>query len=130
MHELSIASRLVELVSEHVRAAGVERAAVITLRLGDLACVHEDALRFSFELVREGTPAADAELRIDRVPITIWCGTCAREMALPGVHTFTCPACGSPSGDIRAGRELDLESIELAEERPAAEEPPEAGEPR
>lgn len=117
MHELSIASRLVELVAEHVDAAGGARAAVITLRLGDLACVHEDALRFSFELVREGTPAAGAELRLIRVPVTIWCGPCGREMALPGIQTFACPACGALSGDIRAGRELDLESIELAQEQ-------------
>lgn len=113
MHELSIASRVVELVAEQVRAAGAERAVTITLRIGALSCVHEDALRFSFDLVREGTPAAGAELRIVMVPVTIWCAACGREVALPGIQRFACPVCGTPSGDIRAGRELDLESIEL-----------------
>jgi hypothetical protein len=32
--------------------------------------------------------------------------------------------CGTPSGDIRAGRELDLESIELAAEPAAVQENP------
>ena len=113
MHELSIASRVVELVAEQVRAAGAERAVTITLRIGALSCVHEDALRFSFDLVREGTPAAGADLRIVMVPVTIWCAACGREVALPGIQRFACPVCGTPSGDIRAGRELDLESIEL-----------------
>jgi len=113
VHELSIASRVVELVAEQVRAAGAERAVTITLRIGALSCVHEDALRFSFDLVREGTPAAGAELRIVMVPVTIWCAACGREVALPGIQRFACPVCGTPSGDIRAGRELDLESIEL-----------------
>lgn len=113
MHELSIANRVVELVAEQVRSAGAAGATAVTLRIGGLACVHEDALRFSFDLVREGTPAAAAKLRIVHVPVRIWCGACGREVELPGIQRFACPDCGTPSGDVRAGRELDLESIEL-----------------
>ena len=115
MHELSIASRVVELVGEQVCAAGGGRVAAVTLKIGTLSCVHEDALRFSFNLAREGTPLADAELRIVTVPVMVWCAACGREVALPGIQKFACPECGTPSGDIRAGRELDLESIELAD---------------
>ncbi|MCE9632382.1 MAG: hydrogenase maturation nickel metallochaperone HypA [Planctomycetia bacterium] len=117
MHELSIASRIVEVAGDHCRDAGAVRAVAITLRIGRLSCVHEDALRFSFGLVSEGTPLAGAELRIIHVPPTIWCGPCGREVELPSLQKFACPICGTPSGDIRAGRELDLESIELADER-------------
>ena len=116
MHELSIANRLVELVCEHVREAGAARVTAVTLRIGALSCVHDDALRFSFDLVRAGTPASGAELRIVKVPVTVWCADCHREVVLPDFRTFACPACGRPSGDIRAGRELDLEAIELADE--------------
>jgi hydrogenase nickel incorporation protein HypA/HybF len=115
VHELSIASRVVELVGEQVCAAGGGRVAAVTLKIGALSCVHEDALRFSFNLAREGTPLADAELRIVTVPVMVWCAACGREVALPGIQKFACPKCGTPSGDIRAGRELDLESIELAD---------------
>lgn len=115
VHELSIASRVVELVGEHVCAAGGGRVAAVTLKIGALSCVHEDALRFSFNLVREGTPLADAQLRIVNVPVAIWCAACGREVTLPGIQKFACPECGTPSGDIRAGRELDLESIELSD---------------
>jgi hydrogenase nickel incorporation protein HypA/HybF len=115
VHELSIASRVVELVGEQVCAAGGGRVAAVTLKIGALSCVHEDALRFSFNLAREGTPLADAELRIVTVPVMVWCAACGREVALPGIQKFACPECGTPSGDIRAGRELDLESIELAD---------------
>jgi hydrogenase nickel incorporation protein HypA/HybF len=115
MHELSIANRIVELVSEQVRDAGGGGVAAVTLQIGALSCVHEDSLRFSFGLVSEGTPLAGAELRIIHVPVVIWCAACGREVAIPGIQKFACPACGAPSGDIRAGRELDLESIELAD---------------
>jgi len=120
VHELSIASRLVELVTEQVREAKGGRVAAITLRIGALSCVHEDALRFSFDLVRDGTPAAAAELRIVAVPVMIWCAACGREVPLAGIQKFACPECGMPSGDIRAGRELDLESIEFADDSAAA----------
>lgn len=115
MHELSIATRVVEMASDHCRQAGAPRAAAVTLRIGRLSCVHEDALRFSFDLVREGTPLAEAELRVVHVPVTIWCAACGREVELPGIQAFACPTCGTPSADVRAGRELDLESIELAD---------------
>ena len=119
VHELSIASRIVELVGEQVRAAGGGRVAAVTLKIGALSCVHEDALRFSFNLVREETPLADAELRIVTVPVVIWCAACGREVTLAGIQKLACPECGTPSGDIRAGRELDLESIELADDAAA-----------
>ena len=115
MHELSIATRIVETVREHVAGAGGGEVRRVTLRIGRLAGVHEDPLRFSFDLVREGTPLAAAELAVINVPVSIWCPTCASEVELHGVQSFACTACGTRSGDIRAGRELDLESIELAE---------------
>ncbi len=121
MHELSIASRVVELVVEQVCSAGGGRVAAVTLKIGALSCVHEDALRFSFNLVREETPLANAELRVVTVPVVIWCAACGREVTLPGIQKFACPECGTPSGDIRAGRELDLESVELAGDAAAVE---------
>lgn len=113
MHELSIASRVVELAAEHCRAAGAARVAALTLRIGRLTCVHQEALRFSFDIVREGTPVETAVLHVVEVPVTVWCPTCTAERTLPGIQHFACPVCGTPSGDIRAGRELDLDSLEL-----------------
>lgn len=115
MHEISIATSIVEAVTEHVKAAGGAEVRSVTLRIGRLSAVHEDSLRFSFDLVCEGTPLATAALRIIDVPVRIWCPNCAREVELPGIQSFACPVCGTRSGDIRAGRELDLESIEVAD---------------
>ncbi|MFM9059206.1 MAG: hydrogenase maturation nickel metallochaperone HypA [Planctomycetaceae bacterium] len=120
VHELSIASAIVEQVAGLGPDVAGRRIVAVTLRVGRLASVHEDALRFSFDVVRRGTPLDGADLRIVDVPVRIWCPACAAEVALPGIQPFICPDCGTRSGDIRAGRELDLESIEFA----AAEESP------
>ena len=115
MHELSIASNIVEIAARHAADRGGWRVVSVTVRVGSLACVHEAALRYSFEIVRADTPLADAELRVVTVPVSVWCPTCRAERTLAGIQRFACPECGTPTGDIRAGRELDLESIDLAE---------------
>ena len=123
MHELSIASSIVEIVSEHARQQGGGRVTGVTLRIGRLSCVHEDALRSSFDLVTEGTPLANASLSVIEVPVRIWCAVCNAVVELPGIQRFACPACGHLSGDIRAGRELDIESIQIVDDQVAAAHP-------
>ena len=122
MHELSIANSIVEIVSEHARQQGGGRVTGVTLRIGRLSCVHEDALRSSFDLITEGTPLANASLSVIEVPVRIWCAVCTALVELPGIQRFACPACGHLSGDVRAGRELDIESIQIVDEPLAPEQ--------
>lgn len=118
VHELSIAAGIVEQVAGLGPDVAGRRIVAVTLRVGRLASVHADALRFGFDLVRQDTPLAGATLTIVDVPVRIWCPSCAAEVELPGIQRFACPACGTRSADIRAGRELDLESIEFADVEP------------
>ena len=113
MHELSIATAVIDEVAKHVDAAGGGRVLSITLRIGRLSCVQEGALRFCFDLASADTKLSGARLEIIDVPVRIWCLACGAEQELPGVQSLACPECGRLSGDIRAGRELDLESIEM-----------------
>jgi len=113
MHELSIAIRLVEVAAEHARSEGNSRVAAVTVAVGALACVHEDALQAAFEAARVGTPLAGAEVRIRHVPVRVWCPACTAEHDLAGLVPLACPACGTPTGDIRGGTELDLESLDV-----------------
>lgn len=113
MHELSIAYSIVEIVTEHARDNGADSIKSITLRIGELSCVHHKALEFSFELVTKDTLLEGAELRFIHVPVSIFCKPCNREVELPGIQRFRCPQCDTPSGDIRQGNELDVETIEI-----------------
>ena len=118
MHELSIARSIVEIVTEEAQRHGCGKVAEVTLRIGRLAAVHEQALRYSFSLVVEDTPLAGASLAVIEVPVRIWCRVCEAEVELPGIQRLACPACGHVSGDIRAGRELEIESIQIDEDGP------------
>jgi|LakMenEpi03Aug12_release.lakeMendotaPanAssembly.Ray.scaffolds.fasta_scaffold01505_13 hydrogenase nickel incorporation protein HypA/HybF len=134
MHELSIATAVIDEVTKHVAGAGGGRVIAVTLRIGRLATVEEGSLRFGFAIASAGTDLAGARLEIIDVPVRIWCPQCLAERALPSLQRFACPECGQPSGDIRAGRELDLESIEwepFAPQSPHPESPrPELHTPR
>jgi hydrogenase nickel incorporation protein HypA/HybF len=116
MHELSIANSLVEIATEHAQNAGADRIHSITLRLGALSCVHKSALEFSFQLVSEGTISEGALLKFIDQPVVVYCKKCDDEIELPGIQVFRCPQCETPSADIRAGKELDIECIEVFDE--------------
>jgi hydrogenase nickel incorporation protein HypA/HybF len=114
MHELSIAMRVIDLAEIHWQAAGGGRVTSVRLRVGRLAGVVPDALRTALAMAAEGTPLEAATVEITEVPVRIWCPACAREVDLPGIVPLACPVCGTRSGDVRAGDQLELESLVLA----------------
>jgi hydrogenase nickel incorporation protein HypA/HybF len=115
MHELSIAYNLVEIAEQAARDNQVEQVAAVHLRLGVFAGVVKDALLFGYDVATEGTCLAGSELIIEDVPLIVYCATCDSEKELSSIQYFVCPDCGTPSTDIRQGKELDIISIEIAE---------------
>jgi hydrogenase nickel incorporation protein HypA/HybF len=113
MHELSIATNVVRIASDCAVEAGAVRVTAVNLSIGALTSVHEETLRFGFDLVTQGTLLAGAELRVRQVPLAIYCRTCAAIVDLDSIQLLQCPVCGAPSGDIRRGQELDVDSIEI-----------------
>ena len=97
---------------DEARQAGASRVHDIRLRIGALSGVVPDALQFAFEALADGTPAEGATLTIEQVPARFWCETCRREF--DAVRMFAeCPDCNNPSWELRAGRELELASLEI-----------------
>ena len=118
MHELSISNSLIEIVAELVSQAGGGKVTAVNLQIGALSCIHPSALEFCFDLVSKDTVLDGAKLNIDNIPVTIYCVQCDREFELPGIQSFCCPTCETPSAAIRRGRELDIISIEILENEP------------
>ncbi|MEU8033253.1 hydrogenase maturation nickel metallochaperone HypA [Streptomyces sp. NPDC049099] len=112
MHELSIATAIVEQAEEIARADGVDRVTAVTVRVGELAGVVPDALCFAFEVARDGTPLAGARLVVEQVTAHAWCGGCAEEFAVGMPPFFWCPRCDRPSQELRSGRELEITAVD------------------
>jgi hydrogenase nickel incorporation protein HypA/HybF len=112
MHELSIMQSALTQALDEARKAGAGRVHEIRLRVGALSGVVPDALQFAFEALAADTPAAKAKLTIEHVPARFWCAPCQREFE--AVQMFAeCPGCNTPSRELRAGRELELASMEI-----------------
>jgi len=115
MHELSIVTSIVDTVTESVAAYPGAQVKEVRLRVGALASVVEDSLQFCWELTTEGTPLAGSKLVVNTLPVVMHCEACAQEVELAGVQSFRCPRCGEPCSDLRQGRELEIDSIEIDE---------------
>lgn len=113
MHELSIAHDIVELAVEAAERAKAERVIAVNLKVGRLSGIESGALLFSYDTATHGTILEGSQLTIIDVPLVVWCAHCLKEVELPTVSHFRCPTCDTLCGEVRSGRELDIESLEI-----------------
>ena len=113
MHELSIAASIVDAVTETVSQYPGARVKEVRLHVGALASVIEDSLQFCWEVSIEGTPLAGSKLVVKILPVLVHCAACGKQGELASLQSFRCPHCGEPASDVRQGRELEIESIEI-----------------
>lgn len=113
MHEVSLAQALVEQAVEAAERAGSSRVVAVRVRVGRLAGVETGALRFAYDVVTKGTPLEGSRLDFVDVPVVVWCAFCLSERELPNIQRLRCPACDTPCGEIRQGRELELDALEV-----------------
>ena len=116
MHEMGIALQIVEIATASIPPdAGNVRVEKINLKIGKLAAVVPDSLRFCFDVAIKDTPLAGAKLVVEEMPVVARCKDCDTQWTINS-PAFTCEKCNSGSLEILSGRELDIESIEIAEE--------------
>ena len=116
MHEMGIALQIVEIASTSLPPdLGDARVAAVNLKIGKLAAVVPESLRFCFAVAVKDTPLAGAKLVIDEVPVVASCNDCNTQWTIDE-PVFICKTCQSGSLEILSGRELDIESIEVVEE--------------
>ena len=116
MHELSIALSLVQLAQDAALQAGAVQVKRVQIEVGAMSGVVPEALELSFTIATRETLLEGAELKITCVPVVIFCAPCGQEVEPTSSVSICCPSCGTPSGDIRRGQELDLVSLEIVED--------------
>lgn len=129
MHELSIASAIVDTVLRH---AGGRAVTAVHLRVGTLRQVVPDSLDFYFGIVTRDTLCADATLELELVSALLRCAECGHEWdpaptpAYEGdpaalLPRFRCPRCSAAGAQVLQGNELEVETIDVIS--PPAEAP-------
>ncbi len=115
MHEMGIACSILDAVAnEEQRHSGV-RATRVGVRIGELAAIDPEALRFCFEVMVQGTEQEGLQLEIERTPRKHRCAECKEEFVIHD-YDFRCPRCGAVSVDFASGDELELTFVEVSED--------------
>lgn len=107
MHELGITRNIVAIVAEHAAGRKVTR---VSLDIGRLSGVMSEAIRFSFDVVSDGTCLKGARLDIRDIEGLGRCRKCHAEFATPTL--FTPCACGCRDIERVAGEELKVREFE------------------
>ena len=115
MHELSIAYQLTEIASAALAAEGLEKVEAVHLKLVVMSGILKEALLFGYDIATEGTVLAGSRLIIHEVPLVLNCDRCGLFESFT-IQSFRCPTCDQLTGDIRKGREIEIDLIEYQDE--------------
>jgi len=97
---------------DQAEKAGATKVLVIRLRIGTMSGVVPEALQFAHEVLALGTLAEGSTLEIEGVKARFWCDACRREFESNELLS-ECPYCHVPSRNLRAGREMEVASMEI-----------------
>jgi hydrogenase nickel incorporation protein HypA/HybF len=112
MHELSIASAILEKVEAESRRYPDARFVRVGIRIGELSAVDPDALQFGFTALVKDSGFESLELAIEFCARRQLCPGCSFEFAAPESET-SCPQCGETETACVAGHELDIAYMEV-----------------
>ncbi len=116
MHELSIASAIVDNVLELLGTHEGGQVIEVRLQVGELTCVETEQLKFCFEAITKDTTMEKSLLHIERVEAQVACPHCAyrgKPTYWEGVATLQCPACGK-AAEATEGHECLIRTIRYA----------------
>ena len=112
MHEMGIMSAVLQTVVASAEQAGATRVTSVQLSIGRMIEAIEEILVFAWEALSEGTMCEGAELKVNMIDPRSRCPECGDEFEHDRFHR-TCPNCGNALTELIAGREMQLDSIEV-----------------
>jgi hydrogenase nickel incorporation protein HypA/HybF len=114
MHEFGLAVSMLDLAEEAARRDGAGCIDALHVTVGALSGVVPEALEFAFAGAKVGTMAEGARLVVTYLPAVAYCTTCDASFELDNRFGLAlCPRCDVPSADLRQGRELALDHVEV-----------------
>lgn len=110
MHELAVTQSILEIALRH--AGEAKRITQLNLVIGALAGIVDESVQFYWDIIAKDTIAEGSALHFKRIKTSFHCNTCGHDFE-PDGRISACPKCGGHQLIITAGREFQLESIEV-----------------
>lgn len=114
MHELSIAQNIIEIVHQYVPEDELENVEKVCIKIGEVAGIVTESLRFGYSALISGTPLKNSSLEIENIPFIIKCSKCGSECSSSSGITI-CSVCGSNETKILSGLEMQITEVLLSE---------------
>jgi hydrogenase nickel incorporation protein HypA/HybF len=119
MHDMGIANSVLEAVRTEMGLHPGTYPCKVGVRIGEMAAIDQDALRFCFEAIVLETDLESLELAIEVCPRRHRCQLCGREFVVRN-YDSRCPQCASLATTCISGDELELAYLEVEEYGPRA----------
>ena len=116
---MGIANSILEAVQKEARRYPGTRATKVGIRVGTLAAIDQDALRFCFEVLARDTALEGLQLEIELCLRQHRCNDCNRTFIVRD-YDFRCPKCQNVTAQCVSGDELELAFVEVEEDEPSA----------
>lgn len=118
MHEVGIASAILEAAHKETERRPGSKLIRIGVRVGLLSGVDVEALRFAFACITAETRDQGVELAAETCGRVNRCDGCGHEFASPEITPFSdapCPQCHNVRTSFVSGDQLDIAFIEVEE---------------
>ena len=111
MHELGVASEILDVALSEATRNAAKKVTSIRLRVGVLRGIEPENLSFLFEHLARGTPAEGASLEIVEEPVRVECEACGASEAR--TFTYECPRCKGSGVSVTGGDSLRILSLDV-----------------
>lgn len=112
MHELALAQSILDAVARELEAYPGATPLRVGVRVGALAAVDVDALRFCFEIALRGSKWPLLKLDAEVLQAEAHCLVCGHRTRAEST-VMDCERCGSTQTVMHGSDELDLTSLEV-----------------
>jgi hydrogenase nickel incorporation protein HypA/HybF len=116
---MGIANSILQAVRKECRLHPGARATKVGVRIGELAAIDAESLRFCFETLACDTALDGLQLEVEFCPRRHRCRECGCAFIVRD-YDFTCPQCRGGATECISGDELELVYLEVEEDEPRA----------
>jgi len=104
-------SQLFSIIDEYIINHKLSKVSKVVLTIGEMTCVEDSTLEYTFRLFARGTKVEDAELIIKKIEAVSECQYCGERYKINYTDKI-CPTCKKYNNNLISGDELLLARLE------------------
>ena len=112
MHEMGIASSILDTLTAEAAKRPGARITSLGLKIGEISGVNADSLEFCLQCLVKDTELDGLGIEIETTPRRHRCPTCNREFDVVD-YEVACPGCGEFETRLVSGDEMEIVYLEV-----------------